>query len=109
MEPEGSLPHSHLLATCHNPGTRQVFIFRYKASSYDEEFLTPRRTSKLEDHPLSATFDCLFNIFAATLHTAGRSSIRNWRRALPWWQGPTYHGVVSTTWSLSDGIIVCIR
>ena len=82
MEPEGSLPHSHLLATCHNPGTRQVFIFRYKASSYDEEFLTPRRTSKLEDHPLSATFDCLFNIFAATLHTAGRSSIRNLKTRL---------------------------
>jgi len=32
---------------------------------------------KLEDHPLSAVRDCFFNIFAATLHTRGRSSTRN--------------------------------
>jgi hypothetical protein len=35
---------------------------------YDEELLAPRPTSKLEDYPLSAVFDCLFNVFAATLH-----------------------------------------
>jgi len=34
---------------------------------------------KLEDHPLSAVRDCLFNIFVATHHTVGRSSIRNLR------------------------------
>jgi len=34
---------------------------------------------KLEDHPLSAVRDCLFNIFAATLHKGGRSSTRNLR------------------------------
>ena len=33
----------------------------------------------LEDHPLSAVRDCLLNIFAATLHIGGRSSIRNAR------------------------------
>jgi hypothetical protein len=33
-----------------------------------EELLAPRPTSKLEDHPVSAVRDCLFNIFAATLH-----------------------------------------
>jgi hypothetical protein len=43
---------------------------------YGEELLAPRPTPKLEDHPLSAVRDCLFNIFAATLHIAGRSSIR---------------------------------
>jgi hypothetical protein len=32
---------------------------------YDEEFLAPRLASELEDHPLSAVRDCLFNIFAA--------------------------------------------
>ena len=32
---------------------------------------------KLEDHPLSAVRYCLFNIFAATLHIVGRSSILN--------------------------------
>ena len=30
--------------------------------------LAPRPTPKLEDYPLSAFRDCLFNIFAATLH-----------------------------------------
>ena len=44
---------------------------------YGEELLAPRPTPKLEDHPLSAVRACLFNIFAATLHTGGRSSIRN--------------------------------
>jgi hypothetical protein len=33
----------------------------------------------MEGHPMSASRDCLFNIFAATLHTGGRSSIRNLR------------------------------
>jgi len=35
---------------------------------YGEELLAPRPTTKLEDHFLSAVRDCLFNIFAATLH-----------------------------------------
>jgi len=30
--------------------------------------LTPRPPPKLEDRPLSAVRNCLFNIFAATLH-----------------------------------------
>jgi hypothetical protein len=34
---------------------------------YGEELLAPRPTTKLEDHPLSAVRNCLFNIFAATL------------------------------------------
>jgi len=50
--------------------------------------LAPRPTPKLEDHPLSAVHDCLFNLFAATLHTGGRSSIRNLR---------TRHAVVTGT------------
>ena len=44
---------------------------------YGEELLAPRPTPKLEDHPVSAIRDCLFNIFAATLLIGGRSSIRN--------------------------------
>jgi len=38
-----------------------VFIFRNKASFYGEELSTPRPTHKLEDHPLSAVRNCLFN------------------------------------------------
>ena len=44
-----------------------------------EELLAPRPTPKLEDHLLSAVRDCLFDLFAATLHIGGRSSIRNLR------------------------------
>jgi hypothetical protein len=61
-----------------SPGPRlTVWMFRNKINFYDE--LAPRPTSKLEDHPLSALCDCLFNIFAAALHVGGRSSIRNLR------------------------------
>ena len=35
---------------------------------YGKELLAPRPTPKLEDHLLSAVHDCVFNIFAATLH-----------------------------------------
>ena len=53
-----------------------------------EVLLAPRPTPKLEDHPFSAVHDCLFNLFAATLHKGGRSSIRNLR---------TRHAVVTGT------------
>jgi len=46
---------------------------------YGEELLTRRPTPKLEDHPLSAGRECLFNTFAAPLHIGGRSSTRNLR------------------------------
>jgi hypothetical protein len=49
-------------------------IFRNKLTFYDEELLASSSTPKLEDHPFSAVRDCLFNIFAATLH-----AIRNLR------------------------------
>ena len=65
MEPEGSLPHS------------QVPVIRTNLLFYDEELLAPHPTPKLEDHPLSAVHNCLFNVFAATLHTGGHSSTCN--------------------------------
>jgi hypothetical protein len=43
--------------------------FPNKFIIYGEELLVSRPTLKLEYHPLSALRDCLFNIFAATLHT----------------------------------------
>jgi hypothetical protein len=50
-------------------------IFRNKLIFYGEELLAASPTPKLEDHPLSAVRDCLFNIFAATL--------QNWRESPP--------------------------
>ena len=69
-------------------------MFQNLVSFYGEELLTPHPTPKLEDQPLSAVRDCLFNIFAATLHIGGHSSIRNQR---------TRHVVVTgthITWKL---------
>jgi len=63
-------------------------MFCNRIRLYGEELLEPRPTPKLEDYPLSAVRDCLFNIFAATLHIRGRSSIRNLR---------TRHAVVTGT------------
>jgi hypothetical protein len=64
MEPEGSVPCSQKPATGQVRGALKHFatikIF------YGEGLLAPRPTPKLEDHPLSAVRDCLFNIFATT-------------------------------------------
>ena len=46
---------------------------------YGVDLSAPRPTPKLDDHPLQAVRDCLFNIFVATLHIGGRSSIRKLR------------------------------
>jgi hypothetical protein len=53
--------------------------FISKIRFHGEDFLAPRPTSKLEEHPLSAVSDCLFNIFAANLHIGDLSFIRNLR------------------------------
>jgi hypothetical protein len=55
-----------------------LWLFR-NICFYGEESLAPRPIPKLEDHPLSAVRDCLFSIFAATVHIGGRSSIRKLR------------------------------
>ena len=51
-----------------------MYPFRNKASFYSEELLALRPTPNLEDHPLSAVGDCLFNISAATVDKGDRSS-----------------------------------
>jgi hypothetical protein len=43
-------------------------VFHNMVIFYGEELLAPRPTPKLENHPLSAVRDCLFKVFAATLH-----------------------------------------
>jgi len=46
-------------------------MFQNILSSYGEERLASSPNPKLEDHPLWAVRDCLFNIFSATLHIVG--------------------------------------
>jgi len=70
-------------------------MIRNKTSFYAEVLSTPRPTPKLENHPLSAVRDYLFNIIAATLHIGGRSSIRNLR---------TRHAVVTGTHLSREGM-----
>jgi hypothetical protein len=74
-----------------SPGPCHRFMFRNMTLFYSEVLLAPRPISTLEDQPLSAVRDCLFNISAGTLHTGGRSSIRSLRCTVPWWQGPAQH------------------
>jgi hypothetical protein len=52
---------------------------------YGEVSLAPRPTPKMEDHSLSAVCYCLFNIFAATLHSRRPSPpSAPWGRVMPW-------------------------
>jgi hypothetical protein len=61
-----------------SPGPRLTLcLFRNMIHFYGEELLAPRPTPSLEDHPLSAVRDYLFNISATTLLIGGRSSVRN--------------------------------
>jgi len=81
------LPPVPILSQSISPGPRlSMSTFRNKIRLYSEELLTPRPTPNLEDHPFLAVHDCLFNIFAATLHFGGRSPICNLR---------THHTVVT--------------
>jgi hypothetical protein len=57
-------------------------MFHNTASFYSVELSTLHSYHKLEFHLLSAVRDCIFNIFAATLHIGGSSSIRNLRTRL---------------------------
>jgi hypothetical protein len=89
----GSKSHVHFLALRSfiqrtHPGPRLLMNFRNKLIFYGEELLARRPTSKLEDHPLLAVRDCLFNVFAATLHIRWPSPpSATWGRAMSWWQG----------------------
>jgi len=100
MEPEGSLLLSQVSATCPYPEPDRpeprftVWIFYNRIRFYGEELLAPRPTPKLEDHPLSAVRDFSFNIFAATLHIGGRSSICNLRTRHALVTVATYHGAL---------------
>ena len=70
-------------------GKGNLWVILNMCFFYGEGLLAPRPTPKLEDHPSSALRGCLLNIFTATLHIVGRSSIHNLR---------TRHAVVTGTY-----------
>jgi hypothetical protein len=75
-----------------------LWIFLTILFFYGEDLLAPRPTPKLENHPLSAVRDCLFNIFAASLHIwRPFLTSATWGRAMPWWQGTHLTGTAATT------------
>jgi hypothetical protein len=89
MKPESSLPYSQVPAGLFCLQRKHLVLWVFLNMGFHEEaLLEPRPTPKLEDHPLSAVRDYLFNLFAATLHIGGRFSIRNLR---------TRHAVVTGT------------
>jgi hypothetical protein len=67
---------------------RHQSVFHNMIHFYGEKLFAPNPTPKLEYYPVSAVHDCLFNIFAATLHIGSRSPICNLR---------TCHAVVTGT------------
>jgi hypothetical protein len=50
-----------------HPCLKPIVTFCNKLIFYGE-FLALRPTPKMDNHPLSAVRNCLFNIFSATLH-----------------------------------------
>jgi hypothetical protein len=76
----------------HAPPISSYFeTFRNTLLFYGEGLLVPCPKPKLDDHPLSAVRDCLFNIFVATL--------RIWRPSLhPQPEDARCHGDKGPTW-----------
>ena len=107
------LPPAPILQSI-SPGPRlSVWIFCNNIHFYGEELLAPHPTPKLEDHSLSAVCNCLFNIFAATLHIGGCSSICNLRTRQAvvtgtniWWEVLAIHQLIfssirAVSWSIT--------
>jgi hypothetical protein len=69
------------------------FVWKCFVTNISEVLLAPRPTPKLEDHPLSAVHDCLFNILysqlPSILEAVPPSTTQG--RTMPVRQGPTYN------------------
>ena len=72
-----------------------AWIFRNKIHFYDEEPLAPLPTRSWNNTPcrLSVTSYSIHSQLPSILKAVPPSSTSG--RALPWWQGPTYHGPLS--------------
>ena len=103
MEPEVSLPHSQVPATCPCPNyqsrseTFQLNIPQQDAF-YGEEFSAPRptprswRTTPCRPSATASPIDSQLPSLSEAVPPSG-----TWGRAMPWWQGPTDHWSINTT------------
>jgi hypothetical protein len=57
------------LSLCQLLRSEPLYDFKYQFIFNGERLLATRPTSEVEDHPLSIVRGCLFNIFAAALHS----------------------------------------
>jgi hypothetical protein len=95
MEPEGSLPHSQVPATCPCPavqvrGTCSYFVTK--------PVFTARSFHYLAQTPSWRTTPCRISVTAYSIYSQLPSiseavpPTATWVCSIPWWQGPTYHG-----------------
>jgi hypothetical protein len=71
-----------------NPSIYEAFVNTSQHIFFTVGVASTQPNPQAVEHPLSAIPDCLFNIFAATLHIwrpSPQSATRG--RAMPWWQG----------------------
>jgi len=93
-EPSGGVVYLRIVLSPEEASCLQVFL---NINVLQGGVVSNSPKPKLEDHPLSAVHDCLFNLFAATIHKGGRSSIRNLR---------TRHAEVTVThYTLQKGVL----
>jgi len=96
-----------------SPGPRHMYPFRNKASCYSEELLAPLSTQSWSTTPFrrSVTAYSIYSHLPSILKALPLSA--TWGRAMPWWQGPTYHGSSTTIpqfsiWCLHDCIFLTL-
>ena len=91
--------HPRLVLPSGCPGPRfTVWIFRNKIRFHGEELLAPRPTRQAGGPPSVSSPWMLVQYFRnipSILEAVPPSA--TWGRAMPWWQGPTYHGIKPTT------------
>ena len=102
-DPSGGVFYLRIVLSPEEASRPWVFLNIF---SYWEELLAPLPTPKLEGHPLSAVRDCLFNLFAATLHIGCRSSIRKLRKRHAVVTGTHNHGFYSIP-SVGNIFLLC--
>ena len=94
-----------------SPGPRHMYPFQDKGSFCSEELLAPVSTQSWSTTPLrpSVTAYSIYSHLPSILKTLPLSA--TWGRAMPWWQGTTYHGFSIpqfSIWCLHDCIFLTL-